>query len=101
MAKYVFNLGDRVELSQYFGGMGALKIGMLGTVLEKRAIGDSMEKHPEIEDYPFNERAYWLARADWHMRKAQEEEDAGYLLLANFRRTRAAYFKVRADDCEA
>lgn len=60
-----------------------------------------MEKHPEIEDYPFNERAYWLARADWHMRKAQEEDAAGYSTLATFRKSRAAYFKERADDCEA
>lgn len=35
MNKYMFNPGDRVELFQYFGGMGALKIGMLGTVLDR------------------------------------------------------------------
>ena len=35
MANYVFNPGDRVELLQRFGGMGALNVGMRGVVLEK------------------------------------------------------------------
>lgn len=35
MADYIFNLGDRVELFQYFSRMGRLKVGMRGVVVEK------------------------------------------------------------------
>jgi hypothetical protein len=57
------------------------------------------EPHPKITDPQFaDEKDYWRARAAWHYAKADEEEQAGYKLIAAFRRERAAFFAEKGKE---